>query len=70
MDKLTTREQDVFTFITAYRLKNGYSPSMRDICKGCYLANVRSASIYIDRLVKKGYISYTPKVCRSIIIKK
>lgn len=70
MEKLTDREFEVYMYIISYREKNGFSPSMRDICKGVYLASPRSASYYIQRLLEKGYINYTPRVPRSIVIKQ
>lgn len=70
MERLTQREYEVYTYIIKYREEQGFSPSLRDICKGCYLASTNSASYYIDQLVKKGMISYVPKVSRSIIIVK
>ena len=63
---LTEREQQVLDFIASYREKRGYSPSMRDICKGCYFGSTRSASYYINQLVMKGAIDYTPRTPRSI----
>ena len=69
MKHLTERERDVYLFISDYHEKHGYSPGMRDICKGCYFASVRSAALYIQRLQEKGYIDFTPKVARSIVIR-
>ena len=66
MKRLTEREREVLTFIVKYREEKGYSPSTREICKGCYLASTNSASYYINQLVIKGAIEYTPKVARSI----
>lgn len=66
MKPLTDREKEVYTFIMSYRDNRGFSPSLREICAGCYLASTNSASYYIDQLVKKGAIEYTPAVARSI----
>lgn len=66
--KLTQRETEVYLFICAYRAQYGFSPSMRDICKGCYLASTRSAHLYIDILQRKGYIKFIPRIPRSITL--
>lgn len=63
---LTEREKEVFDFIMRYREERGYSPSTRDICKGCYLGSTNSAAYYINQLVIKGAIEYTPHIARSI----
>ena len=68
--KLTPRERDIYIFIVCYHDEHGYSPSLRDICRGCYLASVNSASHYVQRLMVKGYIQYTPKIPRSIVVKE
>lgn len=70
MQKLTPREKDIYLFILDYREKHGYSPSIRDICKGVYISQTRGVLLHIERLIDKGYIDYTPKVARSIVIKK
>lgn len=70
MKKLTQREFDVYMFIVEYHDNYGYSPSMRDICKGVYLASPRSAAYYVQRLLEKEYISYTPRTPRSIVVKQ
>ena len=70
MEKLTAREFDVYMFIIEYHDNHGYSPSMRDICRGVYLASPRSAAYYVQRLLEKNYITYTPRVPRSIVIKQ
>ena len=70
MGRLTAREKEVYIFIVAYHESHGYSPSMRDICRGCYLASLSSASHYVQRLLEKGYINYTPRTPRSIVVKE
>lgn len=70
MQTLTPRETDIFNFICDYWKENGYSPSMREICKGCFLASPRSAFLYVDILKTKGYVNYRPHTPRTITITK
>lgn len=66
---LTRREKEIFDFICEYWRENGYSPSMRDICKGCFLSSPNSAFLYVDILKQKGFVDYRPHTPRTITIK-
>lgn len=68
--ELTERQQEVFDFVTNFIEEKGYSPSFRDIAKGCYFASLSTVAGYIDRLVKKGVLEYTPYTYRSLKPKK
>lgn len=67
MKELTERQAEVFDFICRYRADRGYSPSFSEIGKGVFMSKPNVAR-HINILVKKGYIEYTPKVCRSIVV--
>lgn len=69
MKELTKREQDIFNFIIEYRNKKGYSPSIREIQKGVFLNSPNMIHRYLINIVNKGYLEYTPRIARSIIIK-
>ena len=69
MEQLTEREQEVLDFIAKYRDDHGYSPSMREIGKGCYIGSLNGVSYFINRLVEKQAIEYVPKQARSITIR-
>ena len=66
MKALTDREKQILDFIVSYRAANGYSPSHREISKGCFIASRNGVSYYINQLVIKGAIDYTPMIARSI----
>ena len=67
---LTERQQEVYNFITEFIAEHGYSPSFREIMKGCYFGSVSTVAGYVDRLIKKGVIEYTPRTPRTITPKK
>ncbi len=69
MVELTDRQREILLFIIDYQNKNGFSPSIRDICKGVYLSQP-SVVRHIDNLMRKGYITYTPRVARSIVVRE
>ena len=66
MNELTERQQEVFDFITKFIEEKGYSPSFREIAKGCYFGSLSTVAGYIDRLVKKGVLEYTPHTPRTM----
>ena len=55
-EKLTKRQLEVLNYIKKYISENNYSPSVRDICKGCNLSSSSTIHAHIQTLVNKGYI--------------
>lgn len=70
MNELTERQQEVYNFITNFIQEHGYSPTFREIAKGCYFGSLATVAGYIDRLVKKGVLDYTPRSPRTLTPKK
>ena len=68
--ELTDRQTEVYSFIIAFIEEHGYSPSFREIAKGCYFGSISTVAGYIDRLVKKGVLDYTPRTPRTLSPKK
>ena len=66
-DKLTERQKEVFNFIREYHTLHGYSPSLREIAIGCYCSKP-VAQKHLIALIDKGFVTYTPKTARSIVI--
>lgn len=52
----------VYQFIINYIKKNGYPPTMREICVGCYLTSTASAYYQLQKLEEDGWIE-TKKGC-------
>lgn len=55
-DCLTMEEEKVYRYIKEYILKHGYSPCIREICKGTGYKSKSSISCYISNLVKKKWL--------------
>lgn len=64
--ELTPRQTEVYNFIKSFIAEHGYSPSFREIGKGCYIGSISTVAGHVDRLVKKGVIDYTPRTPRTI----
>ena len=65
MQKLTAGEQKVYDFITEYIKENGFSPSIREICKSLSYASTSTVHLYLSKLSDKGYIEKEYRKSRS-----
>ena len=68
MCKLTDKEKEVYIFICEFIKSHSFPPSIRDIAKGCFICKT-GAKKYVDILIDKGYLDYTPNIARSYIPK-
>jgi len=67
---LTKRQRDVFNFILRFMRKNGYSPTLEEICKGLGFSSLASVHKHLKNLEAKGIISRKWGHGRSIEIQK
>jgi len=65
---LTKRQKQVFDFITSYRKKRGYSPSLEEIQKHFKLASVSTAHFHVKKLQELGLLEKQYNKPRSIDI--
>jgi SOS-response transcriptional repressor LexA len=63
--QLTQVQADTLAFICSYISKHGYSPTIADIAKA-EKVNVNAISERIAALVKKGAVTKTDGIARSI----
>ena len=56
MSDLTQKEKDIYEYISECLDKNGYAPSVRDICAALGIKSTSSVHEYLRRLETKGYI--------------
>ncbi|MEM4270992.1 MAG: transcriptional repressor LexA [Candidatus Pacearchaeota archaeon] len=63
---LTKRQKQVFDFITSYRKKRGYSPSLEEIKKHFKLASVSTAHFHVKKLQELGVLEKQYNRPRSI----
>lgn len=66
--RYTDRDKEVLLYILQYQKEKGYSPSVRDISKGCYMS-ASTAQRHLYKLVELGYLMITPRTPRSIVVK-
>lgn len=63
--QITTREM-VYNFLVEFIKKNGYSPSIREICAGTYLSSTASVYNHLLTLEDEGKIKMKGNAARSI----
>ena len=56
LQPLTQRQNDVFEYMKNYISKNGYAPSVREVCDALNLKSTSTAHAHLSQLEKKGYI--------------
>lgn len=68
MADLTQKEKDIFDYISECVERNGYAPSVRDICAAVGIKSTSSVHGYLHRLEAKGYIKKSSGKSRALSI--
>ena len=58
--KLTDRQQEILDFIVSEIQRQGYPPTLREICSKFDISSTQGVRRHIDALEKKGYIQREP----------
>lgn len=53
---LSTRQNEILTFIKKYTAQNNYPPSIRDIANGVNLNSPATVHVHVKNLIEKGYL--------------
>lgn len=62
----TKKQYELLAFITQFIQDNGYSPSYREIMKGCNYTSVATVSLHVNNLINRGHIIKRDKSARSL----
>ena len=65
-ERLTNKQERVFSFITGYLEERSYPPTFREIGGALGIASTNAVKKFIDILEKKGYIRRTEKSARAL----
>lgn len=63
------KSEIVFEFIQKYITENGYSPSVREVCKACDIKSTATAFTYINQLTERGLINKVGSKNRAVSLK-
>ena len=66
METLTKKQEETLTAIKKFITKNGYSPSVREICDMMNLSSTATVFVHMKHLMNKGYISQTNNKFRTL----
>ena len=66
MENLTNKQNEILTEIKKFIAKNGYAPTIRELCSLCNLSSTATMFVHLKNLTKKGYISQTENKFRTI----
>jgi len=62
------RERDLLEFVSQYMQKNGYAPTLAEICDGLGLRSPATAHEHIEHLIEKGILKKEEGVRRGLEI--
>ncbi len=68
MIDLTQKEREVYEYISVCLERDGYAPSVRDICAAVGIKSTSSVHEYLRRLSEKGYIKKSSGKSRALKI--
>ena len=61
-----TRREQIYNFLVDFVKKNGYAPSVREICTGTDLSSTSSVYMHLLKLEDEGKIQIKKKSARAI----
>lgn len=53
---MTTRQDEIYKFIREHIQKQGYPPTVREICQGCSISSTSTVGYHLQKLEDKGFI--------------
>ncbi len=70
MRRGNNKSQEVFDFIQKFIAENGYSPTVREICKACDIKSTATAFTYVNQLALRGFINKADNKNRAVSLKQ
>lgn len=62
----TKRQAELLGYIAEFIAQHGYSPSYREIMKGCNYNSVATVALHVNSLIKRGHLIKRDKSARSL----
>ena len=68
--KRVDKSELIFEFMQKFIAENGYSPTVREICKACDIKSTATAFTYINQLAERGVINKVDNRNRAVSLKQ
>ena len=68
--KRVDKSEQIFEFMQKFIAENGYSPTVREICKACDIKSTATAFTYINQLANRGVINKVDNRNRAVSLKQ
>jgi len=62
----TKKQRLLLEFIQEFIAEHGYSPSYREIMKGCSYSSVATVALHVGNLIKRGHLNKRDRSARSL----
>lgn len=62
----TKKQRELLRYIEQFIAENGYSPSYREIMKGCDYSSVATVAVHINNLIARGHLKKRDNSARSL----
>lgn len=62
----TKKQSELLSFIAEFIAEHGYSPSYREIMRGCDYTSVATVALHVNSLINRGHLKKRDKSARSL----
>lgn len=62
----TKKQSELLSFIAEFIAEHGYSPSYREIMRGCDYTSVATVALHVNSLIGRGHLKKRDKSARSL----
>ena len=65
---VSDKQKNILNFINIFVEKNGYAPSVREICTGVGLKSTSTVQYHLEKLINSGYLQKNYKKSRALTV--
>ena len=65
---VSDKQKNILNFINIFVEKNGYAPSVREICVGVGLKSTSTVQYHLEKLINSGFLQKNYKKSRALIV--
>ena len=62
----TKKQHELLSYLRDFIADHGYSPSYREIMRGCNYTSVATVALHVNNLIKRGHVVKRSKSARSL----